>query len=163
MHPIHDVDVVVLLALGFASKKRAAELAEIMAAADLIQGAIPPEAKLADAFLRLSVHGLIVEAEGRYALTPAAQEILSGQPRKAETAERIVALKDKLSAYTVKGEHAPIVLTVEQFAAAILAHRTSGKGAGQNMGMPKPKQAERNDRRPGHWRNKSGAPRPRKA
>ena len=161
MHPIHDADVLLLLAMAIASKKRPAELFEIMAAADLIQGFIPAE-KLGGAFHRLSTQGLICEAEGRYALTPQAQEVVSGQPRKADMAARIAGLKEKLAAYTPKGEHAAILLGAEQLGAAIVAHRTAGQGAGRNLGMPKPKQAQRNDRRPGQWR-KSGATRGRKA
>ncbi|MCK0507209.1 hypothetical protein [Aromatoleum anaerobium] len=155
MHPVHDVDALLLLALALSSKRRPAELAEIMAAADLIQGSIPSETKLGDAFHRLSTHGLINEVDGRFTLTPDAQKIMAGQPRKAETAERIFSVREKLSAYEPAGKHAPIVLTGEQLAQAILAHRSAGQGAGKNMLVPKPKTVDddkRPDKRPGQWR-----------
>lgn len=161
MQPIHDVDVLLLLSLAIASKKRPAELVEIMAAADLIQGFIPSE-KLGGAFQRLSSQGLICEAEGCYTLTPQAQEVVSCQTRKADMAARIAGLREKLFAYTPSGEHTAIQLSAEQLAAAIVAHRTAGQGAGRNLGMPKPKQAQRSDRRPGQWR-KSGPTRARKS
>jgi len=157
MHPVHDVDALLLLALALSSKRRPAELAEIMAAADLIQGAIPSETKLGEAFHRLSTHGLIGEVDGRFTLTPDAQKIMVGQPRKAETAERIFNVREKLSAYEPAGKHAPIVLTEEQLAQAILAHRNAGQDAGKNMLVPKPKPKtadddKRPDKRPGQWR-----------
>ena len=44
MHPIHDVDALLLLAIGLASKRRPAEPLEIVAAIDLIQGNFVREA-----------------------------------------------------------------------------------------------------------------------
>lgn len=155
MHPVQDVDALLLLALALSSKRRPAELAEIMAAADLIHGSIPSETKLGEAFHRLSTHGLIDEVDDRFTLTPDAQKIMAGQPRKAETAERIFSVRDKLSAYEPAVKHAAIVLTEEQLAQAILAHRRAGQGAGKNMLVPKPKAADdekRPDKRPGQWR-----------
>lgn len=152
MHPIHDVDALLLLALALASKRRPADLTEIIAAADLIHGSIPPESKLGDAFRRLSAHGLIAEAEGRFTLTPDAQKIVAGQPKKADTAERIFGIKGKLSEYDSKGDCAPVLLTAVQFEAAVAAHRAAGQTAGKNMLMPKPKTAEIDPRRAAHWR-----------
>lgn len=152
MHPIHDVDALLLLATTLSAKRRPAELAEIMAAVDLLHGAIPSEQKLGEAFQRLATHGLIGEVDGRFTLTPAAQKVMAGQPPKAETAERIFAVKEKLAAYHPKGEHPPILLSDEQLSAAIAAHRSAGQGAGKNALVPKPKVAEVVDRRPGHWR-----------
>ena len=57
MYPIHDHDPLVLLATALAAKRRPAELLEIMAAIDLIQGNIPNEAKLSEAFARLGQSG----------------------------------------------------------------------------------------------------------
>ena len=68
MHPVHDVDALLLLALGLSAKRRPAELVDIMAATDLIQEAIPADAKLIEAFERLSRHGLIVAVESGYRL-----------------------------------------------------------------------------------------------
>lgn len=157
MHPVHDVDALLLLAMALSSKRRPAELVEIMAAVDLIQGAIPAEAKLAEAFQRLAVHGLIGDEGGRFMLSADAQKIITGLPKKAEMAERVFDIKQRLAAHDAKGEHAAIVLTVEQLGAAIAAHRTSGQGAGQNLLMPKPKTAEIENKRAGHWRKPASA------
>ena len=69
MYPVHDVDATLLLALSLASKRRPAELAEIIAATELMQGAIPQEFKLCDSFYRLSEYGLISASDGGYILT----------------------------------------------------------------------------------------------
>ena len=73
MYPIHDHDPLVLLATALAAKRRPAALLEIMAAIDLIQGNIPNEAKLSEAFARLGQSGLLVERDDGVALTPAAE------------------------------------------------------------------------------------------
>ena len=154
MHPIHDVDIVLLMATALSSKRRPAELVEIMAAADLLQGAIPSELKLVEAFYRLSTQGLLREEAGSFSLTPEAQEVMAGQRKKEiNTEARIFVIKEKLSVYSPAGEHPPITLTAEQLGAAILAHRSSAKHPGRNLLMPKPKAAENNARgAAGHWR-----------
>ncbi len=60
MHPVHEVDAILLLSLSVAAKRRPAALAEILAAIDLAHGAIPSAAQLSKAFASLSAHGLIV-------------------------------------------------------------------------------------------------------
>ena len=158
MHPIHDVDALLLLAMALSSKRRPAELFELMAAIDLIQqGAIPSEAKLCEAFHRLSEYGLISEEAGRFTLTAAGQKSMAGQRAKDDTAARIFRIKEKLAAYHPQGEHTAIALTTEQMESAIQAHRASGAGAGQNLLVPKPKPVEDN-RRPAPWR-RPGPPR----
>ncbi|MDP2811104.1 MAG: hypothetical protein Q8O34_13230 [Rhodocyclaceae bacterium] len=154
MHPIHDVDVLLLLSAALASKRRPAELAEIMAAADLLHGSIPLDVDLAAAFLRLSTHGLIGEQAGRFTLTPDALEFMAGVPRKrkAETEGRLLAIKQELAGYTPKGEGVAIRLATEQVSAAILAHRTFLKGPGRNMLVPKPNAAVDKAKRRGQWR-----------
>ena len=154
MHPIHDVDVLLLMATALASKRRPAELAEIMAAADLLHGSIPLDVDLAAAFLRLSTHGLISEEAGRFTLTPDALEFMAGvrHKRKAEPAERLLAVKQQLADYTPKGEGTAIRLATEQIGAAILAHRVFLKGPGRNMLVPRPKAAVDKAKRPGQWR-----------
>lgn len=157
MHPIHDVDAILLLATALSSKRRPAELVEIMAAVELIHEAIPSEAKLADAFARLSTHALLsqsCEGSDGFSLTPDAQQIVKGLPRKADTAERIFSIREKLSAYTAAAECAPIILSVEQFKAAIAAHKASGQGAGKNLLVPKPKPVETDKHRPGQRQRK---------
>lgn len=150
MHPVHDVDALLMLATALSSKRRPAELVEIIAAADLIQeGAVPPGTKLAEAFERLGVHGLICEAEGGYQLTPAAEAVMTGQPRKADSAERLFIVKEKLAAYTPAGQHAPVVVTVKQLDVAIIANRAAAQSAAKNLLVPKPKPAEGDAKRPG--------------
>lgn len=163
MYPVHDVDAILLLAMALAAKRRPAELAEIIAAADLAQDAIPPETKLSDSFYRLSEYGLICAQDGGYALTADAQLIVSGHARKAKSQERIHDIKEKLADFHLKGEHAIILLTVEQIAAAVSEHQANKRSAGKNLLMPKPKPAEIDSKRPGtHKPFKSFAARRRK-
>lgn len=161
MHPVHDVDSLLLLATALSSKRRPAELVEIVAAVDLLNNNIPGEAKVVEAFARLAKHGLLCAADGGYALTPAAQAIVTGLPRKAETPERLFAIKDRLSLYTVKGEHAAVVLTAEQVTAAIQAHRAAEKTTAKNLLVPKPK-PEAEAARPGQRQRKPMPARKRK-
>ncbi|OHC69203.1 MAG: hypothetical protein A2045_08380 [Rhodocyclales bacterium GWA2_65_20] len=156
MRPIPDVDVdvLILMATALSSKRRPAELVEIVAAADLIQGCIPFIEKLDEAIQQLSSIGLIAAVEGGFTLTPAAQEIMADQPRKADTEERIAFIQGKLAAYKPKGKCSPILLTGEQLGAAILAHKASRKTAGKNLLMPKPK-VDRHFKVEGQWRRAS--------
>lgn len=158
MHPIHDVDVLLLMATALASKRRPAQLAEIMAAADLLHGSIPLDVDLAAAFLRLSTHGLIGEAAGGFTLTPEALELMARvrHKKKAATPERLLAIRQELAGYPAKGDGVAIRLATEQVSAAILAHRTFLKGPGRNMLVPKPEAAADKAGRPGHWRKLDG-------
>lgn len=149
MQPIHDVDVLLLLSLALASKRRPAELVEIVAATDLLQVAVPSETRLVEAFSRLAENGLIVEQDGGFTLTPEAQSIMTGTSRKADTEQRLQSVRDKLSAYEPKGEHPPIRLTAKTVCAAILAQRDSAKIPGKNLLVPKPKPADTSSPRPG--------------
>ncbi len=159
MHPIHDVDALLLLATALASKRRPAQLAEIMAAADLLQGSIPLDVDLVAAFLRLSTHGLIGEAAGGFTLTPQALELMGGvrYRKKAETPERLLAVRQELAGYMPKADGVAIRLATEQVSAAILAHRTFLKGPGRNMLVPRPKAAVGRPKPPGQWRRLDGA------
>jgi len=148
MYPVHDVDAILLLAMSLAAKRRPAELFEILAAAELTQGALPSESKLMESFYRLSAYGLICEQEGGYTLTPDAQQIVSSRSRKAKTPERVYDIKENLADYNLKGEHTPILLTEEQLGAAMLAHQASKKSTARNLLVPKPKPAE-DPKRPG--------------
>jgi hypothetical protein len=149
MQLIHDVDVLLLLALALSSKRRPAELSEIVAATDLLQGAVPSETRLVEAFARLGANGLVCEQEGGFLLTPEAQKIITGTSRKADTEQRMQSIRDKLSAYEPAGDHPPIKLAAKTVCAAILAHRDSAKITGKNMLVPKPKPADTNGPRPG--------------
>lgn len=163
MHPIHDVDVLLLLATALASKRRPAELAGIMAAADLLQGSIPLDVDLAAAFLRLSTQDLIGEEAGGFTLTRGGRELMAGisHPRKAESAARLLAVRQALADYMPKDEGTPIALAAERIGAAILAHRIFIKSPGRNMLVPKPKPAVDRSKRPGPWRKPAGGSRSR--
>ncbi len=154
MRPVHDVDVLILMATALSSKRRPAELIEIVAAADLLQGSIPFVDKLGEAIQRLSALGLIVAAEGGFTLTQPAQDIMADQPRKADTEALMLAIKDSLAAYTPKGECSPILLTREQLSTAIRTHKSSSKTSGKNLLMPKPK-VDRHFKVEGRWRRAS--------
>lgn len=153
MPPIHDVDVLLLLATALAAKRRPAEPAEIMAAVDLIHGNIPNEDKLSDAFSRLGQQGLLVETGGRVALTAAAEKMIEALPRKGEPAERLLDLKGQLAAHAAPGEGVAIQFAPEQLRAAILAHRAAGQSAAKNLLVPKPK-PETTQQRPGQRQRK---------
>lgn len=149
MYPVHDIDAILLLAMSLAAKRRPAELAEIIAAADLAQGAIPSETKWSDSFYQLSEYGLIREQDGGYTLTPDAQQMLTGQARKANAQERIYDIKEHLADYHLSGEHALILLTTEQIAAAISEHQATKASTGKNLLVPKTKPAVEPYRHPG--------------
>ena len=161
MRPIHDIDAVILMATALASKRRPAELVEIVAAADLLQGAIPFVDKLGESIQRLSAVGLIGAVEGGFTLTPPAQAIMAEQPRKADTEELIVAIRGSLAAYAPQGEFPAILLTREQLRTAILEHKASRRTSSKNLLMPKPK-TDRFFKVEGRWRRAS-ATRGRKA
>lgn len=154
MRTIHDVDVIVLMATTLSSKRRPAELVEIVAAADMIQGLVPFADKLGGAIERLSAAGLIRAEEGGFTLTPAAQEIMAKQPRKAATEDLLIALKGNLADYNPKQECPPVLLTAEELGAAIRAHKATRKTPGRNLLMPKPK-PDRHFKVDGRWRRAS--------
>lgn len=173
MQTLHDVDALLLLATTLSSKRRPAEIVEIVAAADLLQqGDLPTETRLWESLCRLAGRGLIGEVEGGFTLTPAGQEILAGQRRNADTETRLAALRDKLAAhpgaagapaFPVKGGPAPIALTVGQIGVAILAHRAAGQAGGTNLLVPKPKAPAAGARRLGQRQRKPLPARQRKA
>jgi len=138
MYPVHDVDALLLIATTLSSKRRPAELVEIIAAADLMQVAMPSEEKLAESFEQLSKNGLLCAQDGGFTLTPDAQEIMAGQPKRGTSEERIFRVRDDLSAFNTKPVHTPVQLTIEQLTAAILAHRNSAAGKQKNLLVPKP-------------------------
>ena len=123
MYPVHDVDAILLLALGLAAKRKPAELVEIVAAADLVNGAIPPEMKLSDAFSRLSAYGLIREQDGGYILSEDAQQMMASLRKKAETPERIYDLKESLADYHLQGQHQMLQVDPDQLLVAIQAYK----------------------------------------
>jgi hypothetical protein len=76
--PIHDVDVLLLMSTALATKRRPAELVEIMAAMHLLHGSIPLDVDVAAAFQRLSTECLLAEEAGRYTLTPEGLALMGG-------------------------------------------------------------------------------------
>lgn len=159
MHPIHDIDLVIVLALMLASKRRPAELTEIIAATDLLYGPVPPSIRMVQAFARLADNGLVTEDGDRFSLTPAAQTLVTRLPKKADTDERIAILKERLLDYEVVDQGSAVGASEAKMNAAILAFRASTLVAGRNMLVPKPKPAETDPGRSGHWRKR---PPPRK-
>lgn len=162
MHPVHDVDALLLLALGLSAKRRPAELVDIMAAADLIQEAVPADAKLIESFERLSRHGLVVAADSGYRLSEAAEKIIAGLPRKSEAAERIFIIKDELSVYAAPSDQEAVIVTPEAIAAALLAHKAASAITAKNLLVPKPKAVDTSKSRPGQRQRKPMAARRRK-
>lgn len=154
MYPIHDFDALLMLATALASKRRPATLLEIMAASDVLER-IPPESKLGEAFHRLAMNGLLRETEGAYSLTPAGEKVVSGIRPKAEKEERLEAVKENLNEYKPVGEHAPIIITSEQFTTAFAAHRAAAKTPVINVLMPRPKK-DSHFKVDGQWRRVAG-------
>lgn len=147
----HDVDAVILMATTLSSKRRPAQLVEIVAAADLIQGFVPFAEKLGGAIERLSGLGLIAATEDGFTLTPIAKEIMSRQPKKGSQEELIEAVRSDLSAYRPTEEGPVILLDEKQLEAAVRAHKTTRKDPGKNLLMPKPK-VTRHFKVEGRWR-----------
>lgn len=154
MTPIRDIDVLLLLALALSSKRRPADLVEIVAAIEIVHGAVPDGVSLAEAFSRLAREGLIrAEGEG-YTLTREAQDVMVIPSRTSDTAKRIAGIKEKLAAWEATAQHAPIELTTKELCIAVLAHRDAVKRAGKSLLAPKPAAAESAKTRPGQRQRK---------
>jgi hypothetical protein len=155
MRLLPDVDVVILMATALSAKRRPATLAEIVAAADLIQGCIPYPEKLGDAMRWLSTAGLIAAVKDGFVLTPAGEQIMATLPKKADTEARIAIVQESLAAHAHQGQDPAIMLSAEDLAAAIQAYEATKKSSGQNLLMPKPK-LDRHFKVEGRWRRASG-------
>jgi hypothetical protein len=155
MRLLSDVDAVILMATALSAKRRPASLAEIVAAADLLQGFVPYPDRLGDSLRRLSMAGLVCAAADGYALTPVAEKIMAALPKKAETADRLATLRGSLADFAPTAEATAIVLDKEQLTTAVKAHEAAKKTSGQNMAMPKPK-LNRHFKVEGRWRRASG-------
>lgn len=153
MQAIHDVDVLLLLATMLGAKRKPAELPEIVAALDLLQGNIPAAPKLCEAFTRLTGYGLLVAAGDGFALSAEAEEIVTKLPKRADTAERLFIIKDKLSLYSPQGTHASSTVSEADVNAAITAHRAAAASGAKNLLVPKPK-PEVEKQRPGQRQRK---------
>jgi hypothetical protein len=153
MHPVHDIDVLLLLALALSSKRRPADLVEIVVAAEIVQGVTPANVRMMESFARLSTCGLICAQDGGFTLTAEAQKVMVNPSRTSDISRRIVSIKEKLASYEARNEHAPILLSAKEVAVAILAHRASAKAAGQMLLAPKPP-VESGKARPGQRQRK---------
>ena len=138
MYPVHDVDAILLLSLSVASKRRPADLSEIIAATDLAQGIIPSAAKLSDAFARLSAYGLIAEIDGGYTLSSDAQQMMASQRKNDDTAKKMYRLKEHLADYHLNGEHTTILVHPDLLLAATESYQQA-KTTGRSWLMNKPK------------------------
>ncbi len=138
MYPAHDVDAILLLSLSVASKRRPADLLEIMTAIDLAQATIPSENKFSDAFARLSAYGLVVEVDGGYVLSADAQQMMTDQRKNDDTAKKMYRLKEHLADYHLNGEHVTILVNPDRLLAAIQAYQKA-KTTGRSWLMNKPK------------------------
>jgi len=159
MYPIHDTDAQLLLATFTASKRRPAALAEIVAAAEFMGCPVTAPRAWASAFEQLSTHGLLVAAGDGYALAPAAQEMASGLPKKAESDERVFLVRERLSAYKAPAASAAVVVSEAQFEAALAAHAALAQQGGKNLLMPKPKRDDDDRPRRPQGRRPFGGPR----
>ncbi len=139
MHPVHDIDAVLLLSLTVAAKRRPADLAEIITAIALSQDELPNKTRLSDAFTRLSSCGLLVGIDGGYTLTADAQAMMASQRTKDDSAKNIARLKEHLAAYQPKGKHPATWVSQEQLLDAIQAYKTVRNSAGKNLLVSKPK------------------------
>lgn len=152
MQVIHDVDVLTLLATALAAKRRPAELLEVIAGIDLINGNVPTESKLSEAFARLGENGLLVESEGGLALTAAAVDMIEQLSRKGDNAQHLFELKSLLAASKLAAGAALKVDSTE-IKTAIDTHRAMARSGGKNLLVPKPK-PEAAKARPGQRQRK---------
>lgn len=125
MHPIHDADALLLLAITLASKRKPAAIDEIAIALGTLQPRLPAETKLLDAFERLSSHGLVAASEAGYALSIEGEKQMQGVSARGETAERAEQLKERLAACNAKAKHPASKPDAGALSAAIAAWRAS--------------------------------------
>lgn len=138
MYPVQNIDALLLIATTLASKRRPAQLVDIIAAIDLLQASIPDTEPLLDAFRHLGKHGMLRADENGISLTDNAEKIMATQPKGGRGEERIFRVRDDLSAFTTQASHAPVIVTEAALSAALIAHRVSGEGTGKNLLVPKP-------------------------
>ena len=163
MYPIHDADPLLLFATALAAKRGPAQLAGIVAAAELIAGSLPSGQRLAESFASLSRNGLIRTVGDGFALTPAGERLMAEQPKKGTSDQRLFRLREDLSALPTKAAEAAIVLAPAALAEAVATHQAGALGSGKNLLMPKPKETDRNQARPGQRQRKPLPARKRKA
>jgi hypothetical protein len=139
MSPIHDHELLLLLAVSLAAKRRPAEPAAIVAAVELIHGGLPSAAEFAAAFASLDGAGLIAGGDDGVGLTPAAEQLIEALPRRGDSALRLAALRGLLSGYNAATPEIPVVVDASPWLSAIQSHRAAAAGPAANLLMPKPK------------------------
>ena len=139
MHPVHDVDAILILSLSVAAKRRPADLVEIVTAISLVQGAIPHVLTLADAFARLSACGLILGIDGGYTLSADAQAMLLSQRNKDDHEKKLSRIMEHLADYKCKPGHPAIQVSEEQMLVAIKGYRAASNSSGKSLLTSKPK------------------------
>ena len=155
MHPISDTDALFLLATTLASKRRPAELVEIIAGFEPLLEAVPGTSRLIDSIRRLTAHGLVQVEEERFSLSAAGQQLMVGLPKRTDTAGLVTHLRGKLAAFDGPANFQSVHLGQAQVDTAVLAQRAAAKEPGKNLLMPKPK-AEEEDTRRSSWRGGGG-------
>lgn len=154
MHPIHDHDPLMFLAVALAAKRRPAELVDVVAAIDLLQIAIPGEQRFIDSFARLAEAGLLLGRDDGLALTPAGLALFEALPKLSDGEERVFSVKQALATYTPGIAELLSAIEPAAVTAAIAAHRTAAAGPAKNLLVPKPKPAETSKSRPGQRQRK---------
>ncbi|KAF7598253.1 MAG: hypothetical protein CGU28_13035 [Candidatus Dactylopiibacterium carminicum] len=140
MHPVHDADALLLLALVLASKRHPATLEETIIALHSVRPELPGGVRLREAFARLSAHGLIQPNEAGYTLTAAAETLLSQVPVRGELDNRLFEIKRALIDLEPVAGIEPIRLESQRVTEAVQAFRAS---------LPPPTKSERFAARPG--------------
>ncbi|WP_371325072.1 hypothetical protein VX159_06025 [Dechloromonas sp. ZY10] len=153
MHPIHDHDPLLFLAVALAAKRRPAELVDVVAAIDLLQIAIPGEQRFVDSFARLSAAGLLLGQGDGIALTPAGLALFEALPKLTDGEERVFSVKQALSGYTPSTAE-PLAVDAAAVAAAIAEQRSAAAGRAKNLLVPKPKPVDNSKSRPGQRQRK---------
>lgn len=142
MYPTHDVDAQLLLATLIAAKRRPAELVELVAAAEFLGCPIKSASLWTAALKRAVSHVLIIADGGGFTLTPAAQSVVAGLPKKADSEERVFLVRERLARYEPAAPCAELTLAEEQFEDALRTHASHARQGGANLLMPKPKPEE---------------------
>ena len=153
MHPVSDTDALFLLATTLASKRRPADLVEIIAGFEPLLEPVPGTSRLIDSIRRLTAHGLVEVSDERFALTAAGQQLMVGLPKRADTAALVTHLRGKLAAFEGPAGSPSVHLGQAQVDTAVLAQRAAASAGGKNLLMPKPKVEDEAPRR-SPWRGK---------
>lgn len=148
MPPFQDLDALMLLAMMLAAKRRPAALAEVIAALDLLEGGLPPQVHIGKSFARLSEGGLLREEEGGFALTAAAETLVTGLKKRSDTAARIQVLRERLANHAPDAPAAPIALSPKQLGDAILAFRAAEKSSKHTLMAERPQPAAQDKGKP---------------